>query len=969
MPFFVGGRDMTKGRKNAVIIMSIAVVLLMSVAVSALLVGPDKVLSFIKGSGGEVTQTPDTPVDGLPTMNAVRPAEMKAVFLDAENLSLSGSSAVEKNTSVLKKTAEAIKDKGFDTVLVSIPDKNELVCKDGVINILSTLAQAAKEQGLYVVVAYSGTDFGGAELSSLDKVDFDCIAFVGKMTSEQAKSAVSFLRTKRKNVSAAIAADSSNVADMAAVLSADYSDFLISLPADKQSAGEGYIDTLELINDTARLNSLSFAASIRADLLSDSGADGAMLITEQLDACATLDSCCGNVMYDYDFFLSDNSVASVVLKYMADKNREELEKDFELKNFSDTSKKTNESKLTFTGSSSPLSELKLNGKAVEREANGDFSFEVELKVGKNEFKFEHKGKTYNYTVTYEIKILGTVSPSKAVEAPGGSSITVKATALKGATVTATLGDMKITLKQLSNVVEDENGTMLDDDSDFAVYSGKFTLPASKTKAQSLGRIKVYADFNGISATASGASVSVSAVIPTPTPEPEPTVPSTSPSTGESSTEDSTGTTGSTSSSAGVDFDPSKMLTPYSYAGVSGKSKMCEITSLCETMPANVVDDCVPYSSPLPAGTFDYISSEYTYGGSKYYRLASGRNILASKAKLISSGYNLPQNKVSVVSSSSGAEGTVIKFGMLWKAPFNIGIKNQSYIPQSQASGGSLYSVSSFNGKYLDLTFAHTSNVTGKVNITGSPIISSIEWITNSTDKTLTLRMTLKNAGRFYGFVINYTSDGCLTLTVKAKPSQTLKGSVIMLDPGHGGNDSGAICAYNPDSSKKYEKQINLLLAQKIKAKLEEKGAKVIMTRSNDTYYSLDYRVNEARTKNPDMFIAVHCDSSESATPMGTSAYYYQAYSFPLASAIHNSLVSTYKKSIYAGSSSTVLNKIDRGTNMYPFKVTRIEECPAVLIEYGFVSNINECKLLWSNSVQDKLAQATVEGIENYISSN
>lgn len=972
MPFFVGGRDMTKGRKNAVIIMSIAVVLLMSIAVSALLVGPDKVLAFIKGSSPEVTQSPDDGDDKIPTLNAVRPAEMKAVFLTGDKLGLSASATVESNIAALEKIATNIKDKGFDTVFVSVPDKNELACTDGVINILGVLAQKAKEQGLYVAVAYSGTSFGSTELSALEKVDFDCFAFLGKMTLDSAKSALSALRGKCANVSAAFAVDSSNASDIAALLSVDYSDFLISLPTDKQSAGESYTDTLELINDTARLNSLSFAASIRADLLSDSGADGAMLITEQLDSCATLDSCCGNIMYDYDFFLSDNSVASVVLKYMADKNREELEKDFELKNFSDTSKKTNESKLTFTGSSSPLSDLKLNGKAVEREANGDFSFEVELKVGKNEFEFEHKGKTHKYTVTYEIKILGTVSPSQTVEAPGGSSITIKATALKGATVTATLGDMKITLKQLSNVVEDEDGTMLDDNSDFAVYSGKFTLPASKSKVQSLGRIKVYASFNGISATASGASVSVSAVIPAPTPTPDTTAPSTSQTTTESTTEGNTGTTGSTSStgsSTGVDFDPSKMLTPYSYAGVSGKSKMCEITSLCETMPANVVDDCVPYSSPLPAGTFDYISSEYTYGGSKYYRLASGRNILASKAKLISSGYNLPQNKVSVVSSSSSTEGTTIKFGMLWKAPFNIGVKNQSYIPQAQASGGSLYAVSSFNGKYLDLVFSYTSNVTGKVDVSGSSIISSVEWIPNSSESTLTLRMTLKNAGRFYGFVINYTSDGCLTLTVKAKPSQTLKGSVIMLDAGHGGTDSGAICAYNPDSSKKYEKQINLLLAQKIKSKLEAKGAKVIMTRSDDTYYSLDYRVNAARTKNPDMFIAVHCDSSESATPMGTSAYYYQAYSYPLASAIHNSLVSTYKKSIYAGSTSTVLNKIDRGTNMYPFKVTRIEECPAVLIEYGFVSNINECKLLWSNSVQDKLAQATVEGIENYISSN
>ena len=146
------------------------------------------------------------------------------------------------------------------------------------------------------------------------------------------------------------------------------------------------------------------------------------------------------------------------------------------------------------------------------------------------------------------------------------------------------------LKQQSNFVQDENGTKLDENSDFAVYSGKISIPASTSKVQSLGRIKVYASFNGLSEH---------------------------PSTDKPSDTTDGGTGGN------VDFDPSKMLTPYAYAGVAGRSKMCEITSLCETMPANVVDDCVPYSSPLPAGTFDYISSEYTYGGSKYsYPLAS-----------------------------------------------------------------------------------------------------------------------------------------------------------------------------------------------------------------------------------------------------------------------------------------------------------------------------------------------------------
>ena len=85
-----------------------------------------------------------------------------------------------------------------------------------------------------------------------------------------------------------------------------------------------------------------------------------------------------------------------------------------------------------------------------------------------------------------------------MEVPGGSSITVTATALKGSNVTASLGGTKVKLKQQSNFVQDENGTKLDENSDFAVYSGKISIPASTSKVQSLGRIKVYASFNGLS---------------------------------------------------------------------------------------------------------------------------------------------------------------------------------------------------------------------------------------------------------------------------------------------------------------------------------------------------------------------------------------------------------------------------------------------------------------------------------------
>lgn len=69
-----------------------------------------------------------------------------------------------------------------------------------------------------------------------------------------------------------------------------------------------------------------------------------------------------------------------------------------------------------------------------------------------------------------------------MEVPGGSSITVTATALKGSNVTASLGGTKVKLKQQSNFVQDENGTKLDENSDFAVYSGKISIPRARQSA-------------------------------------------------------------------------------------------------------------------------------------------------------------------------------------------------------------------------------------------------------------------------------------------------------------------------------------------------------------------------------------------------------------------------------------------------------------------------------------------------------
>ena len=181
----------------------------------------------------------------------------------------------------------------------------------------------------------------------------------------------------------------------------------------------------------------------------------------------------------------------------------------------------------------------------------------------------------------------------------------------------------------------------------------------------------------------------------------------------------------------------------------------------------------------------------------------------------------------------------------------------------------------------------------------------------------------------------------------------------MLDAGHGGSDPGA------GSSAGWEAPATLAIAKKVQQKLQSAGAAVIMTRSGDSYVSLETRRDAIRSKKPDLFISIHCDAADTSSAMGTTGFYYTPYSYGLADSIHDRLVSTWRDQIYKGTSVTV-SKIDRGTRFYPFRVNRVQECPSVLIEYGFITNANDRKALQDGAKQDLLAQATVDGIKDFL---
>ena len=86
-------------------------------------------------------------------------------------------------------------------------------------------------------------------------------------------------------------------------------------------------------------------------------------------------------------------------------------------------------------------------------------------------------------------------------------------------------------------------------------------------------------------------------------------------------------------------------------------------------------------------------------------------------------------------------------------------------------------------------------------------------------------------------------------------------------------------------------------------------------------------------------------------------------SFPLASALYTNLLSVFRNSFYAGSSKA--SGAGEGVVFHPFSVTRLEECPSVLIETGFITNNEECMLLLDAANRDKLAEAVAAGLQQY----
>ena len=183
----------------------------------------------------------------------------------------------------------------------------------------------------------------------------------------------------------------------------------------------------------------------------------------------------------------------------------------------------------------------------------------------------------------------------------------------------------------------------------------------------------------------------------------------------------------------------------------------------------------------------------------------------------------------------------------------------------------------------------------------------------------------------------------------AKPSAPQQRAIVMVDPGHGGKDPGAIGIGGLQ-----EKQVILPIAKQVAEILERKGVKAIMTRDSDYFVDLGPRVATAAGYKADVFVSIHANSMGLNRPdvNGLETYYFA--SPKLAQTIHNSVL------------QNIDGIRDRGVRKARFYVLRKSSMPSVLVEVGYVTGREDVVRLRTAAYQKEMAEAIAEGVLRYL---
>ncbi|MEA5513911.1 N-acetylmuramoyl-L-alanine amidase [Nodularia sp. UHCC 0506] len=256
-----------------------------------------------------------------------------------------------------------------------------------------------------------------------------------------------------------------------------------------------------------------------------------------------------------------------------------------------------------------------------------------------------------------------------------------------------------------------------------------------------------------------------------------------------------------------------------------------------------------------------------------------------------------------------------------------------------------------NDDNFTLTLYNTTAQTDTIRLDDDPLIYRLDWqqlIPGQAQYTFNLKKAQQ-----WGYKLKYDNTTLvLTLrhppTMKGERRKPLSGIKILLDPGHGGKESGAV---GPTGYP--EKAVNLVVSKLFRDQLLKRGATVVMTRDTDIEVSLSDRMAMIDREAPAIALSIHYnalpDSGDAENTKGIGTFWYHPQAHSLAIFMQKYLVNK-------------LNRPDYGVFWNNLALTRPSAAPSVLLELGFMINPQEFEWLTNSSEQKKLAKVLAEGV-------
>lgn len=259
-----------------------------------------------------------------------------------------------------------------------------------------------------------------------------------------------------------------------------------------------------------------------------------------------------------------------------------------------------------------------------------------------------------------------------------------------------------------------------------------------------------------------------------------------------------------------------------------------------------------------------------------------------------------------------------------------------------------------NSEKFTLTLHNLTAQTDTIRLDDDPVIQQLNW-QQVTPNQVNYEFYLKSKWQ-WGYDLRYEGTR-LILSLRHPPEfiqksrQNLQGISILLDPGHGGSETGA---RGPTGYP--EKDVNLAIAQLLKQELLQRKATVYLTRDSDRDVSLSERVELINNLRPTIALSLHYnalpDGGDALNTKGISSFWYHPQAHDLAIFLHNYLVEKLKRN----SAGVFWNNL---------ALTRPYSTPSVLLELGFLINPEEFTWIVDPEEQKKLAKTLAEGIAKW----